>query len=78
MNRTEEMQQEEKLYSRFKADEPAQSLTGAYRRIAPEDNNERQAIHEHTSMPLSRSSKHTVSLRPNKTMARTQKQKTLP
>lgn len=78
MNRTEEMQQEEKLYSRFKADEPAQSLTGAYRRIAPEDNNERQAIHEHTSMPLSRSSKHTVSLSSNKTMARTQKQKTLP
>ncbi|MCY3844378.1 MAG: tetratricopeptide repeat protein [Acidobacteria bacterium] len=35
------------LYERFKADEAAQAITGPYRRASPEDNNERQAIHEH-------------------------------
>jgi Flp pilus assembly protein TadD len=39
-------------YLRFKADEAAQALTGAYRQSHPEDNNERQAIHEHISVPL--------------------------
>jgi tetratricopeptide (TPR) repeat protein len=39
-------------YLRFKADESAQSITGPYRQIHPEDNNERQAIHEHVSVPL--------------------------
>ncbi len=38
---------EQKLYMRFKADESAQSITGAYRLKSPEDNNERQQIHEH-------------------------------
>ncbi len=38
---------EETLYTRFKADEAAQSITGAYRRLNPEDNLERQPIHEH-------------------------------
>ncbi len=42
----------EKLYLRFKADEAAQALTGKYVREHPEDNNERQAIHEHVSVPL--------------------------
>jgi Tfp pilus assembly protein PilF len=42
----------EKLYLRFKADESAQTITGPYRRLHPEDNNERQAIHEHVSVPL--------------------------
>jgi tetratricopeptide (TPR) repeat protein len=46
-------QKEEKLYLRFKADDAAQALTGAYRQTHPEDNNERQAIHEHESVPLS-------------------------
>jgi Flp pilus assembly protein TadD len=40
-------------YLRFKADESAQAITGPYRQIHPEDNNERQAIHEHVSVPLS-------------------------
>jgi len=40
-------------YMRFKADESAQALTGAYRQSHPEDNNERQPIHEHGSVPLS-------------------------
>jgi tetratricopeptide (TPR) repeat protein len=44
--------QYEKLYLRFKADESAQTITGPYRRLHPEDNNERQSIHEHVSMPL--------------------------
>ena len=38
---------EEALYTRFKADESAQAITGGYRRLNPEDNLERQPIHEH-------------------------------
>jgi tetratricopeptide (TPR) repeat protein len=40
-------------YLRFKADESSQALTGAYRLAHPEDNNERQTIHEHVSVALS-------------------------
>jgi Flp pilus assembly protein TadD len=40
-------------YLRFKADESAQAITGPYRQLHPEDNNERQAVHEHVSVPLS-------------------------
>ncbi|HKN26137.1 MAG TPA: tetratricopeptide repeat protein [Candidatus Acidoferrum sp.] len=39
-------------YLRFKADEASQALTGAYRQAHPEDNNERQAVHEHESVAL--------------------------
>ena len=39
-------------YLRFKADESAQSITGPYRQGHPEDNAERQAIHEHVSVAL--------------------------
>jgi Flp pilus assembly protein TadD len=39
-------------YLRFKADESAQTITGPYRQKHPEDNNERQQIHEHVSVPL--------------------------
>jgi len=39
-------------YMRFKADESAQAITGPYRQLNPEDNNERQSIHEHISVPL--------------------------
>jgi Flp pilus assembly protein TadD len=42
----------EQRYLRFKADESAQTITGPYRQKHPEDNNERQAIHEHVSVPL--------------------------
>jgi Flp pilus assembly protein TadD len=42
----------EERYLRFKADEASQTITGPYRRLHPEDNNERQAIHEHISVPL--------------------------
>jgi hypothetical protein len=40
-------------YLRFKADESSQAITGPYRQLHPEDNNERQAIHEHVSVHLS-------------------------
>jgi Flp pilus assembly protein TadD len=39
-------------YLRFKADESAQAIAGPYRQRNPEDNNERQAIHEHVSVRL--------------------------
>jgi tetratricopeptide (TPR) repeat protein len=39
------------LYKRFKADEASQILTGEYRKSHPHDNNERQPIHEHVSVP---------------------------
>jgi Tfp pilus assembly protein PilF len=39
-------------YLRFKADESSQAITGPYRQLNTEDNNERQNIHEHTSVPL--------------------------
>ncbi|HYU45473.1 MAG TPA: tetratricopeptide repeat protein [Terriglobales bacterium] len=39
-------------YLRFKADEASQAITGPYRQLNPEDNNERQSIHEHASVPL--------------------------
>ena len=47
----------QKRYLRFKADEAAQALTGPYRMTHPEDNNERQTIHEHETAPLSISSR---------------------
>jgi tetratricopeptide (TPR) repeat protein len=45
-------EREEKLFLRFKADEASQAITAHPRLISPEDNNERQAIHEHESVPL--------------------------
>ncbi|HXG55297.1 MAG TPA: tetratricopeptide repeat protein, partial [Vicinamibacterales bacterium] len=38
---------ERKLYERFKADEASQTVTGPYRQLHPDDNNERQSVHEH-------------------------------
>ncbi len=43
---------EEKLFRRFKAEESAQAITAKRRLLSPEDNNERQPIHEHESVPL--------------------------
>jgi len=42
----------EARYLRFKADEASQAITGPYRQLNPADNNERQSIHEHVSVPL--------------------------
>jgi tetratricopeptide (TPR) repeat protein len=43
---------EETLFRRFKADESSQSITERRRRLSPEDNNERQAVHDHESVAL--------------------------
>jgi tetratricopeptide (TPR) repeat protein len=43
---------EEALFRRLKADESSQAITEKRRRLNPEDNNERQAIHDHESAPL--------------------------
>ena len=43
----------EERYLRFKADEASQAITGPYRQLHPEDNNERQSVHEHVSVSLS-------------------------
>ena len=40
---------EEELFKRFKADEASQSITERRRLLSPEDNNERQPIHDHES-----------------------------
>jgi tetratricopeptide (TPR) repeat protein len=43
---------EAKLFQRFKAEESSQAITARRRMLSPEDNNERQQIHEHESAPL--------------------------
>ncbi len=45
----QEERREETLYTRFKADEAAQAITGPYRRLNAEMNLERQPIHEHSN-----------------------------
>jgi tetratricopeptide (TPR) repeat protein len=52
MGDTVQARDHEQRYLRFKADESAQTITGPYRQAHPEDNNERQTIHEHVSVPL--------------------------
>ena len=47
LGQTEQAEQHQELYLRFKADEASQFLTGDYRRLNPADNNERQHVHEH-------------------------------
>ena len=43
---------EEILFRRFKADESSQTITQIRRQVSPEDNNERQMIHDHGSIPI--------------------------
>ena len=43
---------EASLFKRFKAEESAQAITAKRRMVSPEDNNERQQIHDHESVPL--------------------------
>jgi tetratricopeptide (TPR) repeat protein len=50
----EKARREQKLFERFKADEASQAITAQRRMASPEDNNERQMIHEHESVPLER------------------------
>jgi len=54
LSRAEEAEREEKLFRRFKADEASQALTAKLRQLSPEDNNERQPIHDHVSGPAAR------------------------
>lgn len=53
------VERERTLYTRFKADEASQAITGPYRQLHPEDNNERQQIHEHVNARASTYSKMT-------------------
>ncbi|MBK9166070.1 MAG: tetratricopeptide repeat protein [Bryobacterales bacterium] len=50
----EKAAQEQKLFQRFKAEESSQAITAKRRMVSPEDNNERQMIHDHDSIPLDR------------------------
>lgn len=43
---------EETLFRRFKTNEEAQAITARPRMLSPEDNNERQMIHDHESVAL--------------------------
>jgi tetratricopeptide (TPR) repeat protein len=52
LGNTEAAAREEQLFKRFKAEESAQAITGDRRLAKPEENNERQQIHEHESVPL--------------------------
>jgi tetratricopeptide (TPR) repeat protein len=47
-----EAAREAALFCRFKAEEASQSITAKRRLISPEDNNERQMIHDHVSIDL--------------------------
>ncbi|HKW62937.1 MAG TPA: tetratricopeptide repeat protein [Candidatus Acidoferrum sp.] len=50
-------------YMRFKADESAQAITGPYRQAHPDDNNERQPIHEHYSVALTAASQKRAAMK---------------
>lgn len=52
LGRSEPASREESLFLRFKADEAAQAITARRRLISPEENNERQPIHEHESVRI--------------------------
>ena len=54
LGRSELAAREEALFLRFKADEASQAITHSRRMVSPEDNNERQLIHEHETVPLGR------------------------
>jgi tetratricopeptide (TPR) repeat protein len=49
LGETASSERERQLYLRFKADESSQAITGPYRQLHPQDNNERQQIHEHVT-----------------------------
>jgi Flp pilus assembly protein TadD len=49
LGRTADAEREELLFRRFKADEASQALTQQPRLVRPEDNNERQPIHDHNT-----------------------------
>jgi len=65
-------------YLRFKADESAQAITGPYRQTHPEDNNERQAIHEHVSIALAPAPGKEVNQKPKPSAAHATQQTAVP
>lgn len=52
LGNVEAANREQKLFQRFKAEESSQSITSIRRLVSPEDNNERQNIHDHESVDL--------------------------
>ena len=50
--RDERRRAKRQLFRRFKAEESSQAITASAALISPEDNNERQPIHDHESVPL--------------------------
>jgi tetratricopeptide (TPR) repeat protein len=52
LGQADKAQREQALFQRFKADESSQAITAQRRMISPEDNNERQLIHDHESASL--------------------------
>ena len=52
LGKPEQAAREEQLFRRFKADESSQAITQKPRMLNPEDNNERQMIHDHESVVL--------------------------
>jgi hypothetical protein len=52
MGNKEAAEREQKLFRRFKAEESSQSITAKRRLASPEENNERQTIHDHESVDL--------------------------
>jgi tetratricopeptide (TPR) repeat protein len=59
-------EREQKLFQRFKADESSQAITAKARMVSPEDNNERQSIHDHESIELSQKSAPLPNLAPRR------------
>ena len=51
LGQTSKATDEETLFRRFKADEASQEITALARQLSPEDNNERQPIHDHAPEP---------------------------
>ena len=65
----DEANREQQLFERFKAEESSQSITAIRRLISPEENNERQSIHDHTSVDLHETSNLVSAAAPRSTKA---------
>ncbi len=58
LGNAERAAREAKLFRRFKAEESSQAITAVRRLLSPEENNERQQIHDHESVPLAPLARH--------------------
>ncbi len=52
LGQSDQAEREQTLFRRYKADEASQTITAQRRLVSPEDNNERQPIHDHESVEL--------------------------